>query len=142
MNKVFSILVLGIMLLSAVSAVEPTVLIAGKVYDATNPDHWVSVSGADVLVQCGEVTQKATSMSDGAYSVKFTEGCNVESSLTVTASKGSLVGSNSGVIHNTYETIGFDVGVVNVPMVPEFGVVIGGLTLLSAIGIFFMVRKK
>ncbi|MEK6918359.1 MAG: hypothetical protein AABW51_05420 [Nanoarchaeota archaeon] len=31
---------------------------------------------------------------------------------------------------------------LDAPVVPEFGVIIGGLTILSAIGVFFMVRRR
>lgn len=37
--------------------------------------------------------------------------------------------------HKTYH-------VIEPPMVPEFGPIVGGLTVLGAIGVFFLVRRK
>jgi hypothetical protein len=35
-----------------------------------------------------------------------------------------------------------DLAIVNVPLVPEFGLIIGMTTILGALGIFFAVRKR
>jgi hypothetical protein len=35
-----------------------------------------------------------------------------------------------------------DVACVNVPLVPEFGAIVGVLTALGALGVFFVVRRK
>jgi hypothetical protein len=42
----------------------------------------------------------------------------------------------------TYPGLNLDVGIVNVPMVPEFGLVVGLTTMLGALGVFFVVRRK
>ena len=55
------------------------------------------------------------------------------------ASKESLYGSASGTLTNDES---FDVLVLDIPLVPEFGVVIGILTVFGAVGIFFFVRKN
>ncbi len=138
MNKIVSALILSVMLLSVASA---STVIGGTIY---NSDFSEEVPGATVTVTCNGNTQTTTSLeADGAYSVWYPSAqCTVGSSLTVSAVKGDLYGSNSGVIHDTDGVIGFDLGIVNVPLVPEFGLVAGAVTLVSAIGIFFFVRRK
>jgi hypothetical protein len=118
-------------------------MIAGKIYNA---DYTATIDGANVVVSCtnGEVVnvQNTTSLSDGAYAVQFVESaCDNGDDLTVYAEKGSLTGMQSGIVHDN--VIGdWDLAVVNVPLVPEFGVVIGILTMISAVGIFFVVRRE
>jgi len=143
-NKLLSVLVLGVMLLSMVSA--HNVLVTGKIYDNDFTDE---IADATVTVTCGESVQTTTSLSDGAYKVIFTNSetvanqvCDIEDSLAVDAVKGSLYGHKEGTIHDLYDAVGFDLSVVNVPLVPEFSFFAGTLTILSAVGIFFFVRKK
>jgi hypothetical protein len=64
--------------------------------------------------------------------------------LIVYASKVN-VGSNRvvGEIHdNVIVGLDLNLGVVNVPLVPEFGATVGVLTILGALGVFFVVRRK
>jgi hypothetical protein len=145
MNKVLSVLVLGIMLLSVVSATNT--YISGKVYNA---DYTQTITGADVTVTCiGETTniQSTKSGVGGSYRVTFkndgaeNQACFVENSLNVYAEKDGSFGSRTGIVSHNNET-GFNFSVIDVPLVPEFGVFVGALTLISAIGIFFFVRKK
>jgi hypothetical protein len=157
MNKSLMLvsLVFGVMLLSMVSAgatvclpeTEQTI-VDGTIYQnvITNV-----IAGADVTVVChhGAVdnTLLATSLADGSYSVNFGGSqCSYGDEVTVSAVKASLAGTNEGTVNMKYTLpccgIKLNVGVVNVPMVPEFGVFAGALTLLSAVGIFFMVRRK
>ena len=35
-----------------------------------------------------------------------------------------------------------NIGVVNVPLIPEFGLIVGLLTVISAITVFFVIRRK
>jgi hypothetical protein len=70
--------------------------------------------------------------------------CDYGDSVTVVAEKGDLTGINDGSVDNNYELGCFDlnVGIVDVPLVPEFGAAVGALTVMAAIGIFFFVRRK
>ena len=52
-----------------------------------------------------------------------------------------MSGSNTGTVHEG-SISGLDVAVVNVAMVPEFGVLAGLTTVLGAVGTFFFIRKK
>ncbi len=146
MKRLFSVLILSLMILSVMGAVSAKTLIAGKIYNADYSD---TIAGADVTITCihnnDTNVKNTTSLSDGAYSVTFdetgTSACNNGDSLTVSAVKGSLYGSKTGDIHD--DVFGdWDLAVVNVPLVPEFGIFLGALTVLSAVGIFFFVRRK
>ena len=137
-------MVLGLLIFS-VGIISAETLIAGEIYNA---DYSATIPGADVTVTCihGGVPsiKTTTSLEDGDYSVTFTEtgtnACDNGDSLTVSATKGGLYGSNTGIIHdNAFGT--WDLAIVNVPLVPEFGLLIGSLTILSAVGIFFFVRR-
>jgi hypothetical protein len=153
MNKTISAVILGLMLvamLGVVSADAPygdTTAIAGKIYNA---DYSATVSGATVDVTCGTdvelSTQHVTSLADGTYSVKYSSSvCHQGSLLSVHALKDG-VGENTvtGDIHDNYPVPEFNLnlGVVNVPLVPEFGAVVGVVTILGALGVFFVVRRK
>lgn len=141
MNKVITSIVLGIFLVLAITASvsADTTFIAGKIY---NSDYTDVISGADVAVICnGEIINTA-SLSDGAYSVTyFGTNCVEGSSLTVSAVKGDLYGSKTGDIHSVAST-NWDFAVVNVPLVPEFGLIAGMTTIIGALGMFFFVRRK
>ncbi|HLC78676.1 MAG TPA: hypothetical protein VJH92_06130 [Candidatus Nanoarchaeia archaeon] len=142
MKKAYSLLIVGLMVLfmvQAVSAVTSNTLIAGKIYNA---DYSSTIAGANVTVNCDGNVQSVASLSDGAYSVTYDGSlCFDGSSLTVSATKDSLYGSNTGIIHNEVME-GWDLAIVNVPLVPEFGIVIGILTMLGAVGVFFMIRRN
>jgi hypothetical protein len=89
----------------------------------------------------------ATSQADGAYSVSYLDEvtCHEGSELSVHAFKEG-VGENTvaGEIHDNYPVPewNLNLGVVNVPLVPEFGLVAGLTTVLGALGAFFLVRRK
>jgi len=142
MKKVLTLILMGMFLLSLGFASADT-MIAGKIYNA---DYTATIGDADVMVSCGDgdgvVVKNTTSLSDGSYSVDFEENvCDNGDTLTVYAEKGSLTGGQSGEIHD--DVIGtWDLAIVNVPLVPEFGFIVGMITILSAVGIFFVVRKE
>ena len=114
---------------------ESPVAVTGKVTNNSLP-----VSGAIVSVKCEVTTVTATTNSNGTYAVIFNNPlCLTGDTVTVTATSGSLIGSNSAlVIGNSCNT---NVIVVNVS-VPEFGI----LTTLSASvisgGAFIAVRRR
>ena len=113
-------------------------IINGIIYDENTG---LPVSGADVWVNCNGNMIAATSESDGFYSASYDQSlCTVGNPLSVSASKGSLTGSNTGTIHSITTTL--NLGVVNVALVPEFSTIIAGLTLISSLGIFFAIRRQ
>src|SRR3989339_228731 len=115
MKKTLMLIVL--MLVFSVGVISAKTLIAGKIYNADFTD---TISGADVMVNCNGNIQTTESLSDGAYSVTFNE-----------------TGTNHDNAFGDW-----DLAIVNVPLVPEFSLIIGSLTILSAVGIFFFVRRE
>lgn len=171
MKKAIITTLLGLMLvMTLVAATDVTgapentrTIIAGKIY---NVDYTDVIEGAKVEVTCGNDedgynTLTMFSLPDGAYRVEFnsTNGfCLVDDSLSVYAEKDGLTGQKDGIVKaagtcentpgpdtencliNVFDDV--NVAVVNVPLVPEFGTVVGVLTILSAVGVFFVVRKR
>jgi hypothetical protein len=120
----------------------PKTLITGTVYyeSMDNP-----VSGADVLIKCkhhGMINRKkAKTLEDGTYYTVFLqEECDKNDLVLVRASKEGVTGENNGLVEDTELKI-LDIAIVNVPLVPEFGVVAGIASILGAVGIFFFVRR-
>jgi hypothetical protein len=142
MKKILLILSMVLLVSSFASA---GTLISGKIYEGAINNAYV-VDGANVDVTCNSVLKSTTSASDGVYYVTFneSEGCGVGSEVLVNASKNELKGSDSGIIKSIDGPIEMDcnLGVVNVVLIPEFGTVIGIVTAISALGIFFVVRRK
>jgi hypothetical protein len=151
MNKAISFLIIVTMIVSVMGMISAdTTVVAGTVYELnSNP---IKVVGeADILVSCNEVDKTATSLDDGSYSVIFTSDdftdeenfCDYGDILTISATKGDLSGSTEGPIqYDNVDTFSLDVGIYNVPLVPEFGAIVASLTVLGALGVFFVVRKK
>lgn len=150
MKKAIMPVVLSLVLVLALGAVAAqtegdggTTIIAGKIY---NSDFTLEIQGATVEVTCDDLTKTKTSEADGAYSVEYDEeDCSEGSDLSVHAYKAG-VGENtvSGVIYDNYPVPSWNLnlGVVNVPLVPEFGLLVGTLTILGAVGVFFVVRRR
>jgi hypothetical protein len=147
MKKSITLVILGLMviaMLGAVSATGSKTAIAGKIYNA---DFTGIVEGATVEVTCnGNLAPSVLSKVDGTYSVEYAgEVCNEGDTLSVHAFKTG-VGENTvtGNIYDDYpiQELDLNLGVVNVPLVPEFGLIAGLVTVLGAVGVFFFVRKK
>ena len=148
MNKVVSTMTFALVMILMIGAASANTIIAGKIYTA---DYQNIVEGATVDVTCGlgEVTETVTteSLGDGTYSVSYLNEnlCHEGSDLSVHAYKEG-VGENTvtGTIYDNYPVPewNLNLGVVNVPLVPEFGALVGALTVLGALGVFFIVRRK
>ena len=122
-----------------------TTTIVGKIYNADFSD---TISNATVIVTCDGNNE--TTMSDvlGSYGVSYSDAdCPVNSTLLVYAEKGNLSGMAGGDV-NDANNLGIDVnlGVVNVPidvpLVPEFGLILGSLTIVGSIVVFFIIRRQ
>jgi hypothetical protein len=119
-------------------------MIIGKTYDQDSGD---PIVGANIEVICdqdGTLTTKYTqSLANGFYVVKFeAEECTIGDFVVVNAEKDGLVGHEGPREVEDRCMYDWIVLCICVPMVPEFGVVVGMLTALSAVGIFFVVRKE
>jgi len=142
MNKLIILGILGLLIVSMVGVVSADTLIAGKIYNADYSD---IIEGADVIVTCNNHVQDTVSLDDGAYRVVYEESgdsaCSYGDFLSVSATYGDLSGYKEGEIHeNAFDD--WDLAIVNVPLVPEFGLIIGLLTMLGAVGAFFVIRRK
>ena len=110
--------------------------------------------GAEVIVTCfhnneSSILQTQVTEYDD-YCVFFEKigdnSCNDNDLVLVNVKHSSLYGYGRGYVqtqedNDNGETIFIDVAIIDVPLVPEFGLIIGGLTLISAIGIFFFFRR-
>lgn len=144
-------ILISILLLSltvTVSAAVNITTIGGVVYqdDINN-----GIVGVLINVTCSHdgVISYGSTVSEvmGVYDVKFSEDdCAFGDDVNITASYGSLTGTNNGIIDwiaddQAVGSLELDIGSVDIPLVPEFGFYVGMLTILSAVGIFFFVRR-
>jgi hypothetical protein len=150
-----AIVMLAVFMISAVSA---KVFVGGKVYKNTELSDSNIVEGALVEVTClhedVEYMLNATTGADGSYSVLFEQPnnlasvapiklCDLYDNVSVYAMHPSY-GSNTvnGVVNMDFPQIDVDLGIVNVPLIPEFGMIAGLATIAGALGMFFFVRRK
>ena len=156
MKKIIGLLILASVLLTLgfvsaapICATVDTTFVSGVITDANNGN--VAVAGANVEVTCNGNKQYATSGVDGSYSVQFDAAdCpnDETTTLVVSASKNGLTGSNNTADWYSESTqVGcleliVNVACADVPLVPEFGTVVGIVTALGALGVFFIVRRK
>ena len=147
MKKAVLITFLALMVISLIGFASAKTLVAGKIYNA---DFTAIEEGATVNVTCTHnavnITKNATSNSDGAYAIEFSEipmECTYGDALSVYAFKAG-VGENTvkGVVSIDMPEWSLNIGVVNVPLIPEFGIVVGIITVLSAVTVFFVIRRK
>jgi hypothetical protein len=155
------ILILPIFLLliiSSLSIISAKTIVAGKIYDSPNFETANAVANANINVTCDDNLLTAISLNDGTYSVAFDSCmsdlkalqtsndllcCDDGSIVTVWAEKDGVSNSGTGEVHG-YTAIVPDLylGVVNIALVPEFGLFIGALTIMGAVGVFFFVRRQ
>ena len=115
-------------------------VVTGAVSNSGNP-----VAGANVSVTCNSNVLNAITNVNGVYFVQYSNvQCPVGQLVSVNASSGSMAGSNSGTMMagSAVGGVQVDVAVVNVPLVPEFGLMIGAVTSLVSGGLFFLKRRS
>ena len=149
-----SVLILAF--ISAVSACtsqnpscRDSVIITGVIYEENTNN---SIADADVNVTCHhkkgnntiDTSLQTTSNSTGEYIVYFDDkDCRKGDSVNVSATSNGITGEASGiVIKEKINHIRCRIAHIDVPLIPEFGLLVGSLTLISAAGIFFLVRRK
>jgi hypothetical protein len=145
MRKIITLFCL-VLMFSGLGLVTAETLIAGKIY---NHDFSETVSNATVIVTCNGHDRMEISKADGSYGASYLEtgnqSCDVGNNLSVYAIHPSY-GENTveGIINDKSEFsfLDMNLGVVNVPLVPEFGAIVGLLTIISAVSVFFFVRRE
>ncbi len=163
MKKAFVLAFLALLVLS-VGMVSARVIVTGKIF-VGEIKLGNEVEGATVVVNCtqgGIITTKTilnqecggiitnTSCSDGSYAIQFKETeCLPGDFINVYAYKegigeGTGKGNGNADFNIKLEDLGVDLDVEfsDVALVPEFTTIIGIATLLGAVGIFFVIRKK
>ena len=101
--------------------------------------------GANISVLCNGNTLNTTTDGSGLYEVSFTGGvCEAGQNVTVTASKGGLTGIKNGTMQANGQAgyVKIDVAIVNIPLVPEFGLITGAMTFLASGGVLFLIKKR
>jgi len=140
MNKSVIIAILLVFVIQFGVASAAKTVISGTIY---NSDYSVKVEGAYVEANCNYIVKNKTSDIDGSYYFVYNlSDCHDGDYLSVFASHPDY-GSNmkGGIVKNS--TIGeWDFAILDIPLVPEFGFFVGGLTILGAVGIFFFIRRK
>jgi len=104
-------------------------------------------SFAEVVVECETIPVKRsiteTCDENGHYRVVFNDADNCNNGAVVSVyaiDKDGLDGLKSGRIMLYSEEV--DIELYNGAVVPEFGVIVGLITILGAVGIFFVVRRR
>ena len=145
MKNLFIAMILALCIISVVGTISAATVISGKIYDSPNFETASGVDGANINVTCDSNVLYTTSLRDGTYSVTYnvTDDCPDGSTVTVWAEKGGVTNSATGEVHD-YTAVVEDlyIGVVNIALIPEFGAMVGILTVLSAVGVFFVIRRK
>lgn len=130
--------------------IEKTIVEGRIYYEGTNEP----AGNAEVTITCmheNASNVKTTSsinsgLFKGGYFVIFpqTQCISGDEVIVSAVAKDGSSGSNSGEVKDwlSKRCLDIDVGIVNVPLIPEFGAVIGILTGFSAVGIFLFVRKN
>ena len=137
-NSSFAILSFLAITLLFVGLASAQTLISGKIYNA---DYTQTISGASVNVDCNGHATLVVSLADGSYAAEYAEEeCANGDSVSVNAQKGDLQGYASGTVGASTQP-GWDLAIVRVALVPEFGAIAGLVTIFGAIGIFFYVRR-
>jgi len=147
--KTKSVLVLSILALFLIMSVAMvsayTTAVVGKVYNA---DYTDTINNATVEVTCihgtTPTTNSTTSFGVGDYMVQFTDNqCALNDTISVYGFKDGLSDTGDGELINVNMTsFNLALGVSNLALIPEFGFFVGALTLFSAVGVFFLVRRK
>lgn len=113
-------------------------IVAGTV---TNSGTGNPVGGASVSVLCDGHTLTSSTTSAGAYVVQFPSAdCPNGATAQVTATKGSNSASNSGKVNKLSASV--NLAIVNVSVVPEFGIVAGISAAILGGGAFIVMRQR
>jgi len=145
MKKILVLVILGLMILSVslVSAVDVTT-ITGTVFNEETSE---VVPGATVTAICtheGTPYESEEYESDdfGVYFINFDKAeCDLGDEFVVSAHTENLAGESDVGTVDKILIEGWNFGIVDVSVIPEFGLFIGALTLVACIGIFFFVRR-
>jgi hypothetical protein len=101
--------------------------------------------GANIHILCNGNTLDTTTDVSGLYEAHFVGGvCAAGQNVTVTATHGGLTGVKNGIMADSGSAgyVKIDVAIVNIPLVPEFGLITGGMAFLTSGGVLYLLRKR
>jgi len=126
----------------------PPITESGTIYYSADDS---GVPNAKITVICEDnnnvrrdIRETITSNEDGTYGVVFNYArkCDENDFVNVIVKKDNLNGMNAGRVM-AYSAEPIDVVLMNgPPVVPEFGALVGVLTIFGAVAVFFVVRRS
>ena len=137
---ILAILTINLVIAYDFECPEKGTFIYGKVY-YQNSEEGVNDATVDLVCHEKEKNLYKSTMSEGngKYSVLFDDKhCKEGDQIDVSVHKEELYGF---VEKRVEKCDSINVAVINVPLVPEFGLFAGVLTIISALGIFFIIRR-
>ena len=134
---------------AAAGEVSPQTWVYGKIYVQGTNTH---VPGADVKVRCDSTEISLVSDSDGVYDTCIYDSeqmcidtliyCPIGANVTVSASKGGMSGTNSGIANYDQEWE-LNIGIVDVPILaPELVGALAAIAALAPGAAYLKVRRK
>lgn len=100
------------------------------------------VGNADVEVICDDSVKTTKTFDNGIYFVRFKQNeCNTGDKLIVNAYSGDMYGIVETEINDKLLEKITKLNIVNVPLVPEFGVVSGFLAIFGSIASMLWIRR-
>jgi hypothetical protein len=117
-------------------SVSPGAYVTGTVTHNGSP-----VDSASVVVTCDSNVLDSSTSAGGGYLVTFTtDQCPSGATAYVSASSGNLSGSNNGVVNGL--SVDVNLALVDVSLVPEFGVITGIVAIIIGSGAFLVIRRR
>ena len=151
---IFGLILLMTSVASALMCNMQNIIVTGYVYDESGFIKQDGIIGATVYATCLHngvaITKTAISKSEGKYSITFDKReCNYGDSIIKVYSEayGTPGPETTGYVQFIYPyacvaKINSPNPNVIPPLIPEFSLAIGVLTVVSAIGVFFIVRRN
>jgi hypothetical protein len=149
-------LLASVLLLSLVSAMTTELCfdettIKGTVYLGDNISN--IVPNATVMVKCNNNGYEIKTNENGTYQAFFfADYCGYGSTATVTAEKNGLTNTVTDFVDDGYSNdtsiypvrcgSTLNIGLIDIPLVPEFSLILGGITIVGAMLSFLIIRKR
>ena len=137
LTALLSSFALAVLLPATAMAATPRTEVSGVVSSNGHP-----VTGAQVIVICDGHATKTHTDSTGTYLVQYKPSslCPNGATAHVTATAGGQGGNNNGNVQGLTERL--NVAIVNVSVVPEFGIITGVSASILGGGAFLAIRRR
>jgi hypothetical protein len=135
-TTIFSSIALAVLLPATSLAASARTEVSGVVTSGSK-----AIAGAHVIVICSGNVKKTTTDNSGTYLVQYPIAkCPNQAIANVTATFGSKGGNNSGQVKNLTEKL--NVAIVNVSVVPEFGLLTGAVATIAGGAGYLAIRRR